>query len=898
MRLNCDKIRRALQWLKSNNSKHHSIMIDEGALLEISEHEIRESKEKSARSGESSINGIFDEDNTCCSESKGKNNNSKDVAQEERERGNYGPIDEVALRAIEDTRQVGIEHESDEKDLAQMMKEILRPRKYRRLNMMPSYEAQENIAEYFPVLFPRGHGGASCIGGGIGLHAWAKHAFNVRGSRFAKHHDFLFFVNSVLRRKRISGLATHGNLRRSVKRQLQNIRDMVDRGESEADIEKRVECLMRSGKLNAQFERMKSTGAFWAELKRKSWSYLTCHGPCQIFMTLSAADVLDPNVYMQIKPGMTRKEALALSAKSRGELLAQNPVAAQIAFNRRVEALFKHALFGKTKIFGIIDAYLGRIEQQSRMSPHIHLLLWLKKKAPTAEDGVAVAEFAEMFSTAMLPPDQLISKECVESAQEEQSMHVIERSAAHAKPRIARSDASYKILGKQINENGMCGLRDIIIACNAHRCSKYCLKDGHCKSFFPHALRARAALALSSSDPRKARLVSLLPQCDPYINGTNPFIACISHANSDVTVMQGSGVRQSCYAVAYGVKGEKEKQLDSKSAKRLLNMEGSRIEDDAALLGFIARSAESSKIAGGQEAAGFLLGHDVVCKSHNVLRVDSSVLLNEQNALSPAEEIEHAKWRDEQDNGPRSVLDLVESEQHLRKDNPKEKTNEHHNNLDNDDQFKFSSKNTLYQAYIDRPHALENLSLTQFTINYATKEVKTSSLKNHSMTMSGSQSKLKEEITLIACKRRRASKSLTESTYMLDAWKKGKVDDSSVWLAASALLLHAPHRSGPNLLKGMTIQRRHQELLDSQDASIAFKNCAQWSHEISESQDLMNKYAKWIDASSAVARQTDEAEGARDMSEEVAKEIAEGLEIVMESEEGLHDFDPMTIEKT
>lgn len=65
---------------------------------------------------------------------------------------------------------------------------------------------------------------------------------------------------------------------------------------------------------------------------------------------------------------------MKLSSTERANILANNPVAANETFYRRVSSRIENFLFGNTKPFGN-----GRVEGQSRNSPLLHLLVWLKE---------------------------------------------------------------------------------------------------------------------------------------------------------------------------------------------------------------------------------------------------------------------------------------------------------------------------------------------------------------------------------------------------------------------------------------------------------------------------------------------------------------------------------------
>lgn len=123
---------------------------------------------------------------------------------------------------------------------------------------------------------------------------------------------------------------------------------------------------------------------------------------------------------MQIDSRLSFDDARKLSTRKRADLLASNRVAASTIFHRRVQSIFnnflRNRLFGETKPFGEREAFLGRVEQQARHSPHLHLLIWTTKKSPSLTgnqniDSDNISRFVELFSTALLPPDSLFSQD-------------------------------------------------------------------------------------------------------------------------------------------------------------------------------------------------------------------------------------------------------------------------------------------------------------------------------------------------------------------------------------------------------------------------------------------------------------------------------------------------------
>lgn len=112
---------------------------------------------------------------------------------------------------------------------------------------------------------------------------------------------------------------------------------------------------------------------------------------------------------------MSRTEARNLSSKQRGELLANNPVKATIAWKRRLDAILDFIYNSKCRRLGKIPHYVVNAEWQIRCSEHAHLLNSSEDAIPDLATGVDVIggiqlgdnfqlmSKAESFVTAWLP---------------------------------------------------------------------------------------------------------------------------------------------------------------------------------------------------------------------------------------------------------------------------------------------------------------------------------------------------------------------------------------------------------------------------------------------------------------------------------------------------------------
>lgn len=77
---------------------------------------------------------------------------------------------------------------------------------------------------------------------------------------------------------------------------------------------------------------------------------------------MSAADLTDPFVFMNIDERLSFDDAKNLTPQQRSNMLAENPVAANEIFHKRIDSQSENFLFGKTRPFDDIRAYFYRIE--------------------------------------------------------------------------------------------------------------------------------------------------------------------------------------------------------------------------------------------------------------------------------------------------------------------------------------------------------------------------------------------------------------------------------------------------------------------------------------------------------------------------------------------------------
>lgn len=110
------------------------------------------------------------------------------------------------------------------------------------------------------------------------------------------------------------------------------------------------------------------------------WSMLAYHGAPSWFITFSPADKRHP-IALYYADKKTTFNPIPYSDSDKYRLIAENPVAGARFFHVFVNAFLKHILGVNTNhngIFGKTKAYYGTVEQQGRLTLHLHMLLWIQ----------------------------------------------------------------------------------------------------------------------------------------------------------------------------------------------------------------------------------------------------------------------------------------------------------------------------------------------------------------------------------------------------------------------------------------------------------------------------------------------------------------------------------------
>jgi hypothetical protein len=114
-------------------------------------------------------------------------------------------------------------------------------------------------------------------------------------------------------------------------------------------------------------------------MRNEIWSLVSFLGAPSWFITFSPADVKHPIALYFADIQETFKPEIRCSDE-RYRLIAHNPVAGARFFHFMCQIFIKHVLGVGTKhrgLYGDTAAYYGTVEQQGRLTLHLHLLLWI-----------------------------------------------------------------------------------------------------------------------------------------------------------------------------------------------------------------------------------------------------------------------------------------------------------------------------------------------------------------------------------------------------------------------------------------------------------------------------------------------------------------------------------------
>ncbi|TFK60229.1 hypothetical protein BDN72DRAFT_779679 [Pluteus cervinus] len=305
-------------------------------------------------------------------------------------------------------------------------------------------------------------------------------------------------------------------------------------------------------------------------MRNEIWSLIAAKGAPSWYITLSPVDIRSP---ICVYYADTKEEfVLDLPSYDYGDriyLISRNPVAAARFFNVLVKLFIKHILGvdgGHDGIYGKTSAYYGTVEQQGRLSLHLHLLLWIAgslrpqdlrdrlKECTDFKDAlIAYLEAAHQgeLSTGSLSEVQAdveAKKVSKEKTGYKDPIDTLPAPPPCALCKLRCMDCNLCHEYQKWYNNYIQTTDDILLKSNVHRCRTNINKDGSknkgrnyvgctdnrwgkCKARFP-----RPVIESTKVDQINGTIFS--KKKEPWLNTFTPVLSYLFRCNTDVTSLK------------------------------------------------------------------------------------------------------------------------------------------------------------------------------------------------------------------------------------------------------------------------------------------------------------------------------------------------------------------------
>ena len=320
-------------------------------------------------------------------------------------------------------------------------------------------------------------------------------------------------------------------------------------------------------------------------MRNEIWSMISQLGAPSWFITLSPADSRHPICLYYADNNVEFRPNLR-SANERNLLVAQNPVAAARFFDLMIRMFIKHVLgigVEHSGLYGNTASYYGTVEQQGRLTLHLHMILWIKNALSPQEirdkimseddefqqnliqylEGCQKGEFftgTMEYVKAKIPIDIQIRTKGIHTILHNDLSQLNKESYKDPTQILPEEPPNFCESNEHIICNG-CQLStrwwskfydtvdDILLRSNVHTCSfsdpekskskpKGCLnKDGICKARFPRPIVPKTTINFEDG------YISL-KKTESMLNAITPCVTYLFRCNTDVTsLLSGTSIK-------------------------------------------------------------------------------------------------------------------------------------------------------------------------------------------------------------------------------------------------------------------------------------------------------------------------------------------------------------------
>ena len=304
-------------------------------------------------------------------------------------------------------------------------------------------------------------------------------------------------------------------------------------------------------------------------MRSEIWSLIAYMGAPVWYITLSPADNKHPICLYFADDKEKLDVTLVRPADERYRLIARNPVAGARFFHFMIEMFIRHVLGVGTNhrgLYGETSAYYGTVEQQGRLTLHLHMLLWIrgcltpdevrsKILDPESDFRLKLIEYLESAHAGdFLLKDRVEVEKDVHAAEQDRSYRDPTESLPEAPPSACHGTPTN--LNNCEENTSMeswwsrftATVNDLLLKSNIHKCStnrnkdgsqnkgrpyKGCLDNiwGKCKARFPRPLfnQTEVNLETGAVDMKKR---------ETWLNTFTYVVTYLFRCNTDITSLR------------------------------------------------------------------------------------------------------------------------------------------------------------------------------------------------------------------------------------------------------------------------------------------------------------------------------------------------------------------------
>ena len=565
-----NKVATALNWLKLNHCDYFDLEISEKNLAQYPENDIpvvvEYRKSFSNKNPESTaVHDMEEEEGTetgmCPFVVHG-------LTGEEYTTKSLKAIKAIALKHLKDNKNIlAIGHSKDPQSI---------------------YSNPQLFPQMMPWLFPYGLGGiGNClIQGNISEIKHKRHLLMYYDKRFQKdpHFPLIAFNHEQIKQATTGGyLLAEKEKFDTISQRLMDVdvgvlnyiaRKMEDGEKVIPETDEEKLCFQLIKDIDHVGSHVKGSLTNKKYMRNEIWSLISFAGAPSWFITFSPADNMHPIslYYADTKEEFTPE---LRGYDERYRLIAENPVAGARFFDMMVRLFIKHVLGVKsthTGFYGDTEAYYGTVEQQGRLTLHMHMLLWLRGSLspqeirdrimdPNSDFQKAFVEYLESvhigeFMTGTM--DEVKAQVAANSQNKdykdptqtlpEMPPPICKGNHDITSDYICRDCSNLKSWWQQFRET----VDDLILHSNVHNCGRYksgnekvnqkdrpsCInKHGKCRARFP-----RPVFDCTEVDPQSGALN--VKKGEAWINTLTPVVTYLLRCNTDVTsLLSGTSIK-------------------------------------------------------------------------------------------------------------------------------------------------------------------------------------------------------------------------------------------------------------------------------------------------------------------------------------------------------------------